>query len=52
MDEIVELVCGEHKKTGRNIREILDCLRDEGYIQTTDAEQNNLQTQCEARANQ
>jgi hypothetical protein len=32
MDEIIEQVRAEHLKTGRDVREILEAMRDEGYI--------------------
>ncbi len=32
MEEVVTQVREEHLKTGRDVREILEAMRDEGYI--------------------
>lgn len=36
MEEIAKQVSVEHLKTGRDIREILDAMRDDGYIDCDD----------------
>lgn len=36
MDDTAARVRAEHLKTGRNVREILNAMRDEGYIECTD----------------
>jgi len=43
---IIDDVLAEHQRTGRDIREILDALRDEGYIQATDDELDEIETEC------
>lgn len=35
-DELADDVRKEHLRTGRDVREILDAMRDEGYIDCTD----------------
>ena len=35
-DDVADRVRAEHKKTGRQVREILEAMRDEGYIVCTD----------------
>ena len=37
-DFTVKQILGEQHKTGRHIREILECLRDEGYLALNDDE--------------
>lgn len=46
LDDVAEQVRAEHLKTGRDIREILEAMRDEGYIDCTD----EALEQCAARA--
>lgn len=36
--EIANMVRNERQKTGREVREMLETLRDEGYIDVTDDE--------------
>lgn len=36
MQDIAAQARDEHQKTGRDIREILEAMRDEGYIQCSD----------------
>ena len=36
MEHVAELVRNEHDKTGRDIYEILEAMRDEGYIECSD----------------
>jgi hypothetical protein len=36
MDDIAAQIQDEYQKTGRNHREIAQCLRDEGYVECSD----------------
>lgn len=36
MQDVADQVRAEHLKTGRDVREILAAMRDEGYIECTD----------------
>jgi hypothetical protein len=37
LQDVADQVRDEHLKTGREIREILEAMRDEGYIECSDA---------------
>lgn len=37
LQDVADQVRAEHLKTGRDVREILDAMRDEGYIACSDA---------------
>ena len=47
MDEqLIELIRSEHTKTGRDFKEIIDTMRDEGYIAGTNADMAELLALC------
>ena len=51
MDEqLVELIRTEHVKTGRDIKEIIETMRDEGYIEGDEKDLAELADYCNPKA--
>jgi len=46
-NDLVETILGEQRKTGRTTTEIIESLRDEGYIAISNSDIQDCVMQCE-----